>query len=214
MSPRPLWPVALTAALIAILTPAFARAHETARLPRARDRLPRSSGEARVAGRRAAPAPGARALTASYGAPERVPLPAANPYAVTAMAPLALAPRRDVRTQPVRVTQALSYAALGIGGTGLVIGSLSGFMAVGRNRAAETCVGPDCPAPGKHSGDPLTIVSAVGLAVGAAGLGTAGVLWLVDRKLASQVRQSAFRVRPRMMKVGPKATVLGVKTEW
>jgi hypothetical protein len=124
------------------------------------------------------------------------------------------------------VRRLLSYGIGGIGGAGLVLGGVMGGMALGKkgtitdhcgsgigakNGAACDPTGLDAASSGKT----LALVSTVGFAVGAAGVGAAAVLLLTE---PSRAKPAAAGSRPwitaGMLHVGPAGAVVGVRVGW
>jgi hypothetical protein len=92
-----------------------------------------------------------------------------------------------------------SYVVLGVGGAGIVAGSVTGALALRKRSALKAeCLGEVCPSSSQNKIDTYHLygtVSAVSLAVGAAGLGTGLALLLTEPK-AEDVARAGFTVRP------------------
>lgn len=85
----------------------------------------------------------------------------------------------------------LSYVAFGVGGAGLVVGGVTGVLALGkRSELASACNASGvCSSKQRselNSYHTLGIVSGVGLGVGVAGVGAGIALWLLNRDSAVQ----------------------------
>ena len=107
------------------------------------------------------------------------PAPAPAPAVVTTpppQPPADAAPRKN---------NTLAYVALGVGGAGLVVGGITGFLALGKKNDLKDCVdtsgGTRCPSSEKDTLDSaktMATVSTVGFAVGFVGVGVGVVLLL------------------------------------
>jgi hypothetical protein len=94
----------------------------------------------------------------------------------------------------------LAYVALGVGGAGLLVGGVTGFLALGKKSDLEGCQDKKCPsseADKLDSAKSLATVSTVGFAVGFVGVG-AGVVLL----LTGNGNSSAARATPKLAKSG------------
>jgi hypothetical protein len=84
------------------------------------------------------------------------------------------------------------YGAAGVGAVGIVAGSITGVMVLGKkNTIEDNCTGTRCNAEGKDAADgaqSLGLVSTIGFGVGIAGLATAAVLLLTDSKSTPAAR--------------------------
>jgi hypothetical protein len=84
--------------------------------------------------------------------------------------------------EPSSTTPTGVYVAGGLGATGMVVGTVTGLMAMSKKRTVdEYCTGSVCNSEGKSAADSgmaLGTVSTVGFGVGAASLVTALVVWL------------------------------------
>jgi hypothetical protein len=82
------------------------------------------------------------------------------------------------------------YGAGGLGAMGLVVGSITGALVLGKKGTIEdNCEGTRCNAAGKEAADSaksLGLVSTIGFGVGIAGLATAAVLLLTEPKSAAR----------------------------
>lgn len=103
----------------------------------------------------------------------------------------------------------LAYVALGVGGAGLVVGGITGFLALGEKSDLDGCVGDRCPSSERDTLDSaksMATVSTVGFAVGFVGVGVGVVLLLtgndsrnaalVEPRLARAERRSDLHVEP------------------
>jgi hypothetical protein len=82
----------------------------------------------------------------------------------------------------------LAYVALGIGGAGLVVGGVTGFLALGKKGDLKGCVDTKCPSSQQDTLDSATsmaTVSTVGFAVGFVGVGVGVVLLLTGNSSSS-----------------------------
>jgi hypothetical protein len=102
--------------------------------------------------------------------------PAATPAPTPASAPPAdSAPKKD---------NTLAYVALGIGGAGLIVGTVTGFVAMGKKSDLE-CQNKSCPSSQEdtlNSAKTMATVSTVSFVVGLVGVGTGVVLLLTGNK--------------------------------
>lgn len=102
-----------------------------------------------------------------------------------------------------------AYVALGIGGAGLVVGGITGFLALGKKSDLKGCVDNACPSSQKDTLDSarsMATVSTVGFAVGFVGVGVGVVLLLTGNhssnaglappKLAQAKPRPAVAVQP------------------
>jgi hypothetical protein len=104
--------------------------------------------------------------------------------------PPALSPSRD---------HTLAYVLLGIGGAGLLTGTVTGFMAIGK-KDSLACPDQQCP-PAQHdkldSAKTLATVSTVGFGVGIASAAVGTVLLLTGGKAEAAPRAELGRVTAR-----------------
>lgn len=93
----------------------------------------------------------------------------------------------------------LTYAAFGVGGAGLFVGSVTGILALRKHSdLAEVCPGSECPPSQQSAIDAyhrLSWVSGVGFTVGLAGAATGVVLWLKQRDRTGTEPTAAPRLR-------------------
>jgi hypothetical protein len=75
----------------------------------------------------------------------------------------------------------LAYVSLGVGGAGLLVGGITGLLALGKKGDLEGCVGSKCPSSQQDTLDSaksMATISTVGFTVGIVGVGV-GVVLLV-----------------------------------
>jgi hypothetical protein len=104
------------------------------------------------------------------------PPPAAPAPAVVTTPP----PQPPADTAP-RKNNTLAYVALGVGGAGLVVGGVTGFLALGKKSDLKGCVDTRCPSSQEDTLDSaktMATVSTVGFAVGFVGVGVGVVMLL------------------------------------
>jgi hypothetical protein len=119
------------------------------------------------------------------------PEPAPPPPVVVAPPP---APPAD--TSPKK-SNTLAYVALGVGGAGMIVGGITGFLALGKKSDLEGCVGSKCPSSQKDTLDSaktMATVSTVGFAVGFVGVGAGVVLLLTGGGSSDSATVSAPKV--------------------
>jgi hypothetical protein len=129
--------------------------------------------------------------------------PPAPPPAPIAPAPLP-APAAD--TGPKK-NNTLAYVALGVGGAGMIVGGITGFLALGKKSDLE-CQGNKCPLSQKDTLDSaktMATVSTVGFAVGFVGIGAGVVLLLTGGGGSSNASLEAPKVARHRggVQVGP-----------
>jgi hypothetical protein len=99
----------------------------------------------------------------------------------------------------------LAYVALGVGGAGMVVGGITGFLALGKKSDLE-CDGNKCPLSQKDtldSAETMATVSTVGFAVGFVGIG-AGVVLLLTGGGSNNANVDAPQVAKRRAAEGVK----------
>lgn len=119
------------------------------------------------------------------------PPPAAPPPVVAAPPP---EPAAD--TAPKK-SNTLAYVALGVGGVGLAVGGITGFLALGKKSDLE-CEGERCPSSQKDTLDSarsMATISTVGFAVGFVGVGAGVVLLLTGNSQSASVQQPKLAKR-------------------
>jgi PEGA domain-containing protein len=75
----------------------------------------------------------------------------------------------------------LAYVSLGVGGAGLLVGGITGFLALGKKSDLKGCVDDKCPSSQQDTLDgakSMATISTVGFAVGFVGVGVGVVLLL------------------------------------
>jgi hypothetical protein len=78
-------------------------------------------------------------------------------------------------------SKTLAYVALGVGGAGMVVGGITGFLALGKKSDLEGCVNERCPTNQKStlsSAKSMATASTVGFTIGFVGVGVGVVLLL------------------------------------
>jgi hypothetical protein len=96
-----------------------------------------------------------------------------------------------------------AYVALGVGGAGLVVGGITGFLALGK-KSDLNCDGKQCPATEKDkldSAKSMAMVSNVGFGVGIVGVGLGVILLLTNNDSGSASNAApklAERAPPRV----------------
>ena len=88
-----------------------------------------------------------------------------------------------------------AYVALGVGGVGVVVGSVFGALALGKKSSLDSaCTNHACPPSEQSDIDGLhtnTLLSNIGLGVGILGLGAGGVLLFLSRQESPPTTTSA-----------------------
>lgn len=119
--------------------------------------------------------------------------PPAAPAVTTVAPPPAEAPPKKSNTA--------AYVALGVGGAGLLVGGITGFLALGKKSDLD-CAGTHCPPSESDkldSAKSMAMVSNVGFGVGIAGVGLGVVLLLTS----SGQSQSGAAAAPKLAKRAP-----------
>jgi hypothetical protein len=127
--------------------------------------------------------------------------PPAPPAAVVTTAPTQ--PPAD--TAPKK-NNTLAYVALGVGGAGLLVGGVTGFLALGKKSDLKGCVDTRCPSSQEDTLDSaktMATVSTVGFAVGFVGVGLGVVLLLTG----GGSNDAAALAKPQLAKHEPFAGV-------
>jgi hypothetical protein len=99
----------------------------------------------------------------------------------------------------------LAYVALGVGGAGLIVGGVTGFLALGKKSDLEGCVDKKCPTSETDkldSAKSLATVSTVGFAVGFVGVG-AGIVLLLTGNGSSSAKATAPKLAKQGVDVQP-----------
>jgi len=148
-----------------------------------------------------------------------------HPTETTAAAPRSTAPepgspsptvstRTDVSTAGDS-RRTWTYVAAGIGGVGVVVGSVTGAMVLAKKGTIEeNCVDTLCNATGKEAADSartLGLVSTIGFGVGAAGLATFAVLLITRPSAKGAVTASSWTP---LVSEGAGGMFLGVQRGW
>lgn len=105
----------------------------------------------------------------------------ATPPPAPPPAPLVTMPPQPPADTSPKKDHTLAYVALGVGGAGLVVGGVTGFLALGKKSDLEGCVKERCPSSQEDTLDgakTMATVSTVGFAVGFVGVGVGVVLLL------------------------------------
>lgn len=110
-----------------------------------------------------------------------------------------------VKTKGPILSKPVAYVALGVGGLGLVVGTITGLMASSAKSDAEKgCVNNKCPPPTYADLDraqSMATVSTVGFVVGIAGVGV-GVVGLLTQPKADAPKDNE-KVEPKTTKISP-----------
>jgi len=128
------------------------------------------------------------------------PPPGATPPAVVTTGPTP--PPADT---PAKKNNTLAYVALGVGGAGLVVGGITGFLALGKKGDLKNCVDTRCPSSQSSTLDSakgMATISTVGFSVGFVGVGLGIVLLLTGNSNAS-----ASTAAPKVAKREPFGSV-------
>ena len=116
-------------------------------------------------------------------------------------APLVPAPSEGPPADKPKKSNTLAYVALGVGGAGLAIGGITGFLALGKKGDLQGCVDEKCPTNQSsklNSAKSMATVSTVSFAVGFVGVGVGVVLLLTGSS------NSAALGKPRVAKYEAK----------
>lgn len=123
----------------------------------------------------------------------------------------------SARTTGPSTRRIAAYAAGGLGVAGLVVGGVTGGMAMAKkNEMGDSC--PDFVCSNAEAAElgnearTLGWVSTVGFGVGVAGAAAAVVLLVTEPR--AEAEQSATRVRAGVLAAGQEGAVLGVKGAW
>jgi hypothetical protein len=126
-----------------------------------------------------------------------------DPNAAAAAAPPAPPPPTPVVTTPPaappsdsapKKSNTLAYVALGVGGVGLVVGGVTGLLAIGKKGDLSGCVDKRCPSSqgdNIDSAKTMATVSTVGVGVGVVGIGLGVVLLLTGGSGSGSASASA-----------------------
>jgi hypothetical protein len=130
-----------------------------------------------------------------------------DPAAAVTTAPPPVATAPIVTTGPStpsadsgpKKTNTLAYVALGVGGVGLVVGGVTGFLALGKKGDLKGCEGTKCPSSQQDTLDSaksMATISTVGFTVGFVGVGL-GVVLLLTGNSNSSAQLGASKVAKR-----------------
>jgi hypothetical protein len=127
---------------------------------------------------------------------------------VAAQPVVTIAPVAPTVDSAPKKSNTLAYVALGVGGAGLAVGGITGFLALGKKNDLKGCVDTQCPSSQQDTLDgakSMATVSTVGFAVGFVGVGLGVVLLLTGSsnsagmgasKLAKRESPAGVRVEP------------------
>jgi hypothetical protein len=129
-------------------------------------------------------------LVKGSGAPAAVPTPVPGGPATgtsTPEAPAATSPASaDVKASGGSGTKTLAFVALGVGGVGVVVGAVTGIMAMGKHSdLANACPSGVCSSAQQSDLDSyhtLGVISTIGFIVGGVGIAAGAVLYLTAPK--------------------------------
>lgn len=125
-----------------------------------------------------------------------------TPPPTTTAPPVVMGPTTPPADTGPKKSNTLAYVALGVGGAGLVVGGVTGFLALGKKGDLKGCVDTKCPSSQQDTLDgakSMATVSTVGFAVGFVGVGVGVVLLLTGNSSASA---SASKSAPKLAKHG------------
>lgn len=134
-----------------------------------------------------------------------------DPSAVTETPPppppvvLAPAPVAPTTDSAPKKSNTLAYVALGVGGAGLLVGGVTGFLALGKKSDLDGCQEKKCPesqADTLDSAKSMATVSTIGFAVGFVGVG-AGIVLLLTGNDSASASTARARVAERGVVVHP-----------
>jgi hypothetical protein len=119
-----------------------------------------------------------------------------DPSTVSAPPPAPAAPAAVVSTAPTappadtspKKDNTLAYVSLGVGGAGLIVGGVTGLLALGKKGDLKGCVDTKCPSSQQDTLDSaksMATISTVGFTVGFVGVGLGVVLLLTGGKSSS-----------------------------
>jgi hypothetical protein len=144
------------------------------------------------------------------------PAAAGAAVGVTTTAPVgASAPPADDAGPANGSRKPFIYGAAGVGALGIIIGSITGLVVIGKKGTIEdNCVGTSCNAVGKEAADSaqtLGTVSTIGFGVGIVGLGAAAVMLLTEPPKTGAATARSWSPYVADRKDG---VVLGVQRAW
>ena len=132
-------------------------------------------------------------VTVALGEAKRVPLEVDDSVAAVGATPVAASVAHEAPTSTdappepgaSKSGHTAAYVAGGIGIAGIVVGSVTGIMVLGKHGTVkDSCTDHTCSADGvsaANSGKTLAIVSDIGFGVGIAGLATGAILLLTNK---------------------------------
>lgn len=126
---------------------------------------------------------------------------AAAPATPSATPPVTTTTPPPADAAPSKRSNTAAYVALGVGGAGLLVGGITGFLALGKKSDLE-CDGTHCPPSEKDkldSAKSMAMVSNVGFGVGIVGVGLGVVLLLTN----SGQSQSGAAAAPKLARRAP-----------
>jgi hypothetical protein len=164
-------------------------------LPEAALGVPRATnpGTRKIRVEAAGYVPETRTIALAEGAQERLEITLVpRPPEASTPAPLPVAQRRPVfvpKEEESGAQRGIAYAALTIGGAGLVVGGVTGGLALHkRSKLESACSGGSCPPNERETIDAyhrLGTASGIGFGVALVGIGTGVTLLLTDRSTPS-----------------------------
>ena len=104
------------------------------------------------------------------------------------------APPADTDTKK---SNTLAYVTLGIGGAGLLVGGVTGLLALGKKSDLNGCVGTKCPSSQQdtlNGAKSMATISTVGFAVGLVGVGVGVILLVTGGNNESRARLGSAKV--------------------
>ncbi len=120
------------------------------------------------------------------------PVAGQNSAAGSSAAPTDIEPPPDAPRASGSTTRTLAFVALGVGAAGLVVGGVTGMMAIGkRGDLDDSCPGGQCPEGQRDNLDSyrtLGTVSTIGFIVGGVGAATGVTLLLTSKKGGEHAR--------------------------
>lgn len=130
---------------------------------------------------------------------------AASPPPAPPPPPVTVGPTPPPSDTAPKKNNTLAYVALGVGGAGLLVGGVTGFMALGKKSDLEGCQDKKCPSSESDkldSAKSLATVSTVGFAVGFVGVG-AGIVLLLTGNSSSSAASSPPKLAKNGLAVQP-----------
>jgi hypothetical protein len=128
--------------------------------------------------------------------PAPVTAPVAPPTAPTARTSEAPLPKPNHTSEPAR-SKTPAYVIGGVGVAGIAVGSITGFMVLGKKSTVDSeCTDHVCRPAGvnaANSGKTLGLVSDIGFGVGIAGLATSAILLLTQPKVEASAQMPCWQ---------------------